>query len=100
MFYRLLRCIFFYDKPIIEITWTDELKTKTIIIYNSQYKRLKSMDDLFRLAGIPLYQKYTIISEFHVIHPWEKIRIINDIEIAVNNKKQFHVKMKRLYGNG
>jgi len=99
MFYSLLRCMFFYDKPFVEVTWTDDTKTKKVIIYTSEFKRLKSMDDLFRFAEMPVYQKYTIISEFHVVHPWEPIIIYNDMEIAVNNKKQFHVKMKRLYGN-
>ena len=100
MLYRLLRCIFFYDKPFLEVTWTDETKTKTIIIYTSEFKRLKSMDDLFRIAKIPVYQKYTIISEFKVIHPWDPIRIYNEIEIVINNRKQFTVKMKRLYSSG
>ena len=99
MFYRLLRCMFFYDKPILEITWTNESKTKTIIIYNNQFKRLKSMNDLFRYSKIPVYQKYTIVNEFRIINPWEPIIFFKELEIVVNNKKQFHVKMKRLYGN-
>jgi len=99
MFYSLLRCMFFYDKPFVEVTWTDDTKTKTVVVYTSEFKRFKTMDDLFRFAEMPVYQKYTIISEFRVIHPWDTIIIYNELEIAVNNKKQFHVKMKRLYGN-
>jgi hypothetical protein len=100
MFYRLLRCIFFYDKPFLEVTWTDDKKTKKVIIYTSEFKRLKTMDDLFRFVEMPIYQKkYTIISEFRVIYPWQSIIIFNDMDIAVNNTKQFHFKMKPLYGN-
>jgi hypothetical protein len=58
------------------------------------------MDDLFRIAKIPVFQKYTVISEFKVVHPWDPICIYNELEIAINNRKQFTVRLKRLYGNG
>lgn len=99
MFYKLLRCIFFYDKPFLEITWFDGNTTKTKVMYSSEFKLIKTMDDLLRFAEMPLYLKYTILTELAVVHPWESVRIISKAEIVFTNKRRIHLRMKRLYGS-
>lgn len=98
MLYYFLRCIFFYDKPFVEVIWTGENKTTKKIIYTSQFRTLKTMDDLVRFMDIPIYQKYSILKEFEVVHPWDPARIYSEVEVVCISKKRFNIKMKRLYG--
>lgn len=84
---------------MIEIAWADEKGAHRKIIYTSQFSKCKTMDDLFRFAGIPVFQKYTILNAFEVLHPWSNVVIMGDMEIVDQNRKKTLVKMKRLYGS-
>jgi hypothetical protein len=94
---HFLKCFFFYDKPVVEVKWNDKKGMKTKVIYNSQFKRFKTMDDLIRYLDIPVYQKYIIKYKTTMINPWDRISIYKDFEV-VNGEKRFQIKMKKLYG--
>ena len=94
---HFLKCFFFYDKPVVEVKWNDKKGMKTKVIYNSQFKRFKTMEDLIRYLDIPVYQKYIIKYKTTMINPWDRISIYKDFEV-VNGEKRFQIKMKKLYG--
>ena len=95
---HFLKCFFFYDKPVVEVKWNDKKGMKTKVIYNSQFKRFKTMDDLIRYLDIPVYQKYIIKYKTTMINPWDRVSIYKDFEV-VNGEKRIQVKMKKLYGS-
>jgi len=94
---HFLKCFFFYDKPVVEVKWNDKKGMKTKVIYNSQFKRFKTMDDLIRYLDIQVYQKYVIKYKSTMINPWDRISIYKDFEV-INGEKRFQIKMKKLYG--
>jgi hypothetical protein len=94
---HFLKCFFFYDKPVVEVKWNDKKGMKTKVIYNSQFKRFKTMDDLIRYLDIPVYQKYIIKYKTTMINPWDRVSIYKDFEV-VNGEKRIQIKMKKLYG--
>ena len=94
---HFLKCFFFYDKPVVEVRWNDKKAMKTKVIYNSQFKRFKTMDDLIRYLDIQVYQKYIIKYKTTMINPWDRVSIYKDFEV-INGEKRIQIKMKKLYG--
>jgi hypothetical protein len=98
MFYRLLECLFFFNKPIVEIyCYSASTQTVSKIIYQSEFEKLKSMDDLFRAADIYLPKKYSVKWNLLVYNPWSPVTILDHCEI-VTDKILFYIQMKKIYG--
>jgi hypothetical protein len=99
MLYKFLQCLFFYDKPIVEVFYQREKEPRTRkIIYRSVFRKVKNMDDLFRSTGLLLPQKYMIKRGSHQYFPWNSVLILDNCEIISNGKTLVQIKMKKIYG--
>ena len=98
IFNHFLKCFYFYDKPVVEVRWKYEKGMKTKVIYTSQFKRFKTMDDLIRYLDIPIYQKYIIQYKTTMINPWDRVTIYKEFEV-IYGVKRIKFNMKKLYGS-
>lgn len=99
MLYRFLECLYFYDKPIVEVFYQRDGEPKRRkIIYKSEFRKFKTMDDLLRSTGLLLPQKYMIKRGTYQYFPWNSVLILDTCEVLCNGKPLVQIKMKKIYG--